>query len=110
MARSASTLDVFSAIAEPRRRDVLDLLSKREQSVLEIVDQLGWPQPQVSKHLGVLRAVDLVRVRRVGRKRFYRINGTGMKAIHTWSGSFEKWWDHQLLAIKTRAENKAAKK
>ena len=107
MARSATTTDAFSAIAEPRRRLVLDSLSRGERTVTHIVDSLRWPQPQVSKHLGVLRQVGLVTVRRHGRERLYSINGTMLKPIHDWIKIYEKFWEHQLDRIKERAEHAA---
>lgn len=105
MARATATLDPFAALAEPRRRKVLETLSKKEQSVNELVRQLGWPQPQVSKHLAVLRQVELVILRQAGRQRLYRINGAPMKQIHDWTSTFERFWSRQLLAIKQHAEN-----
>jgi DNA-binding transcriptional ArsR family regulator len=107
MARSPTTLDSFAAIAEPRRRDVLAALIGGELPVNDIVETLGWPQPQVSKHLAVLREVGLVSVRRAGRERLYSVNGEQMKQIHDWVKTYEKFWDHQLMRIKQRAEAKA---
>jgi DNA-binding transcriptional ArsR family regulator len=112
MARAATTLDPFNAIAEPRRRQVLGALASggRELPVNAIVEVLGWPQPQVSKHLAVLRQVGVVSVRRRGRERMYRVNGDKIKAIHDWTKSFEEFWTHQLDRIKRRAEFIAAAK
>jgi DNA-binding transcriptional ArsR family regulator len=107
MARSATTIDAFSAIAEPKRRMVLDSLSRGEKTVSHIVKSLRWPQPQVSKHLGVLRHVGLVTVRRHGRERLYSINGAKLKPIHDWVAAYEKFWEHQLDRIKERAEQAA---
>ncbi len=104
MARAATTTDVFNAIAEPRRRALLDYLLPRERDVMEIVADLGWPQAVVSKHLGVLRSVDLVLVRAHGRRRAYRVNGEGLKTIHDWTAMYERFWTHQLDRIKMRAE------
>jgi DNA-binding transcriptional ArsR family regulator len=104
MARAPTTLDPFNAVAEPRRRQVLDVLARGERPVTDLVRSLGWPQPQVSKHLGVLRQVGLVSVRREGRQRMYRINGQKLKPIHDWVKSYEQFWKQHLLAIKTRAE------
>ena len=106
MARAPTTLDSFNAIAEPKRRQVLDLLAKGERPVNDLVKALGWPQPQVSKHLGVLRKVGLVSERRAGRQRVYRLNGEQLKPIHEWVKNFERFWKHQLERIKARAEQK----
>ena len=106
MPRAPTTLDAFNAVAEPKRRELLETLAGGEQSVNEIAGALKWRQPQVSKHLGVLLQVRLVNVRRTGRRRMYRINGTQLKVIHDWTGGFEKFWEHQLDRIKQRAEEK----
>ncbi len=108
MPRAATTLDVFNAVAEPKRRRMLRVLSRGERSVNDIVTTLKWSQPQVSKHLGVLRQVGLVSVRHDGRQRFYRVNGERLKPIHDWVLTFEKFWKHQLDRIKVRAEARAA--
>jgi DNA-binding transcriptional ArsR family regulator len=107
MARSATTLDPFSAIAEPRRRQVMEYLARGECPVNDLVLELGWPQPIVSKHLAVLKQVGLVSVRQAGRQRLYCVNGEGVKSIHNWAGMFEKFWSHQLDRIKEAAERKA---
>ena len=107
MARAATTLDPFNAVAEPKRRRVLETLAAGEMSVSDIVGRLGWPQPMVSKHLGVLKEVGLVNARSDGRQRLYRVNGETIKSIHDWTKAFEKLWDHQLRRIKERAERKA---
>lgn len=110
MARSPTTLDAFAAIAEPRRREVLTLLAAEpdgELQVSQLVDTLGWPQPQVSKHLAVLLEVGLVNVRREGRNRMYRVNGDELKPVHDWVKSFESFWTHHLDRIKRRAERAA---
>ena len=106
MARASTILDSFNAIAEPKRRQVLGALAVGggELPVNAIVETLGWPQPQVSKHLAVLRHVGLVSVRRQGRERMYRVNGDQLKTIHDWTKTFERFWDHQLQRIKDRAE------
>jgi DNA-binding transcriptional ArsR family regulator len=109
MARARTTLDSFNAVAEPRRRQMLDHLARGERPVNELVRSLGWPQPQVSKHLGVLRQVGLVSVRRQGRQRMYRLNGQKLKPIHDWVKTYEQFWKQHLLAIKTRAEEKHRK-
>lgn len=108
MARSATTLDSFAAIAEPKRRRVLDLLMVGEQPVQELTISLGWTQPQVSKHLGVLKEVGLVRVRKQGRQRMYSLNGDNLKPVHDWVKTYERFWTHALLRIKQRAEAAAA--
>src|SRR2546421_3256481 len=107
MARAATTLDPFNAIAEPKRRRVLEALSNREWAVNDVVGRLGWPQPMVSKHLGVLKEVGLVNVRKDGRQRLYRVNGERLKTVYDWTKTFEKLWEHQLDRIKERAERKA---
>ncbi len=96
MARTATTADAFNAVAEGSRRDLLDALGTREATVGELVEQLGLSQPQVSKHLGVLRTVDLVQVRVDGRHRWYRVNGPALKPIHDWVRTFERTWNERL--------------
>ena len=96
MARAATTTDAFNAIAEAGRRDILTVLGAGEAAVGEIVARLRLPQPQVSKHLGVLRAVDLVRCRTVGRQRLYRVNGAGLKPVHDWVRTFEAQWNDRF--------------
>src|SRR3954465_9103577 len=107
MARAPTTLDPFNAVAEPKRRKVLEALGERERAVNEIVGMLGWPQPMISKHLGVLKEVGLVNMRRHGRQRLYKINGERLRPIHEWAKSFSRLWEHQLDRIKARAEKKA---
>jgi DNA-binding transcriptional ArsR family regulator len=110
MPRAPTTLDPFNAVAEPKRRRVLELLADSEQGempVNDIVDSLRWPQPMVSKHLGVLREVGLVSVREDGRQRYYRINGEVLKPVYDWVKTFERFWSRQLDRIKQRAEAKA---
>jgi DNA-binding transcriptional ArsR family regulator len=92
MPRAATTTDAFNAVAEPRRRQILDALAAGERSVGELVDALRLPQPVVSKHLKVLRGVDLVAVRDAGRQRLYRLNGQPLKQIHDWVRSYERSW------------------
>jgi DNA-binding transcriptional ArsR family regulator len=104
MARAATTSDAFNAVAEPRRRQILSYLAERERPVGEIVAALSLDQPSVSKHLGVLRDVGLVRVRRNGRHRFYRTNADAIKPLHEWAGTFERFWKHQLDRVKELAE------
>ena len=96
MARAATTADAFNAVAEPRRRQILDVLAGGERSVSDLVDELGLGQPQVSKHLRVLRAVGLVDVRDEGRQRIYRLNGDPLKPIHDWVKSYELSWTQRF--------------
>jgi len=107
MARAATTLDVFNAVAEPRRREILDVLGDgRERAVNEVVEAVGMPQPSVSKHLSVLLKVGVVTVTRNGQMRMYRLNGSSLKPVHDWVKTFEQYWSHQLDQIKVRAEQK----
>ena len=96
MARAATTVDAFNAVAEPRRREILDVLADGERPVNELVDHLGLTQPQVSKHLRVLREVGLVRVRDEGRRRIYRLNGARLKPIHDWVKAYEQTWQERF--------------
>jgi DNA-binding transcriptional ArsR family regulator len=96
MARTPTTADVFNAVAEASRRDLLDALGDGEATVSELVDRLGLSQPQVSKHLGVLRAVGLVSVRVDGRHRWYRVNGPALRPVHDWVRTFERTWNTRL--------------
>jgi DNA-binding transcriptional ArsR family regulator len=102
--RAATTSDPFNAIAEPRRRDILDYLARREHPVGDIVAALGLAQPSVSKHLRVLRDVGLVDLRRDGRQIFYRTNAEALRPLHEWTSRFERYWRKQLTRIKERAE------
>jgi DNA-binding transcriptional ArsR family regulator len=106
MARAATTSDAFNAVAELRRRDILNYLAERERPVGDIVAGLGMEQPSVSKHLGVLRRVGLVRVRRNGRHMFYRTNAEAIRPMYDWTKMFERLWQHQLSRVKERAEAK----
>ncbi len=113
MARAPTTLDTFSAVAEPKRRLVLETLVNRELPVNDIVGLLGWPQPVVSKHLGVLKQVGLVSVRQDGRQRLYSLQGEQLKPIHDWVTNFERLWeerfdrlDEYLREIKNKEEEK----
>jgi DNA-binding transcriptional ArsR family regulator len=106
MARAATTSDAFNAVAEPRRREILDHLVSGEQTVGDLVLRLKLDQPSVSKHLRVLRDVGLVRVRRNGRHMFYRANAEGIRPVHEWTRTFERLWSHQLMRVKERAEAK----
>src|SRR3954452_11660861 len=96
MARAATTADAFNAVAEPRRRQILDLLAAGERPVNDLVDLLGLAQPQVSKHLRVLREVDLVRFRDEGRQRMYRINPQPLKPLHDWLARYERMWNERF--------------
>jgi DNA-binding transcriptional ArsR family regulator len=108
MPRAAATSDPFNAIAEPRRRRIIEVLAKSsDQAVNELISRLRMPQPAVSKHLGVLRKVGLVSVSKRGQQRLYRLNGEGLKTVHDWVKAFEGLWVHQLGRIKERAEAKA---
>lgn len=108
MPRAATTTDVFNAIAEPRRRAIINLLTgEKEWPVGEIVARLKLPQPVVSKHLGVLRQVGVVRVTKRGQQRLYRLEAQELKPIHDWVKTFERYWMHQLDRIKERAERSA---
>ncbi|WP_433203289.1 ArsR/SmtB family transcription factor [Dactylosporangium sp. CS-047395] len=96
MARAATTTDAFNAVAEPRRREILDLLAQGERPVNDFVHLLGLAQPQVSKHLRVLREVDLVRVREEGRQRVYRLNPAPLKPIYEWLATYEQRWNERF--------------
>ena len=96
MARTATTADAFNAVAEPRRRQILDALAGGERPVNDLVNQLGIAQPQVSKHLRVLREVGVVHVREEGRQRLYRLNGHALKPIHDWVKGYEDSWSERL--------------
>ena len=108
MPRAPTTSDVFNAIAEPRRRQILDLLAAAGPvAVGVIVATLGLPQPTVSKHLGVLREVGLVSVEKHGQSRVYQLNAQEIKAVYDWTRTFERFWTHHLDRIKQRAEARA---
>ncbi len=106
MARSPTTADAFAAIAEPRRREILRALANCDgaRDVSWLIEKLGWPQPQVSKHLGVLRKVGLVGVVRKGKRRMYSLNGQELRPVYDWVKEYERFWEHQLQRIKVRAE------
>jgi DNA-binding transcriptional ArsR family regulator len=110
MARAATTSDPFNAVAEPRRREILEYLAPQERDVGQIVGALRLEQPSVSKHLRVLREVGLVRVRRHGRHMLYRTNAHAIRPLHEWTQTFEKLWTHQLIRIRERAEQKELEK
>jgi len=112
MARAATTTDAFNAVAEPRRRDILDALVGGERPVNDLVALLGLAQPQVSKHLRVLREVGLVDVRDEGRQRLYRLNGAPLKTMHDWVSTFERTWTERfdrLDAVLTELKEKEAR-
>jgi DNA-binding transcriptional ArsR family regulator len=99
MARAATTEDAFNAIAEPRRREILDALAGGERAVNDLVGLLGIAQPQVSKHLRVLREVGAVDVREDGRRRLYRVNGHALRPIHDWVINYERMWSERFDAL-----------
>jgi DNA-binding transcriptional ArsR family regulator len=99
VARAATTTDAFNAVAEPRRREILDVLAGGERPVNDLVAQLGLAQPQVSKHLRVLRQVGAVEVREAGRQRLYRLNGKALKPIHDWVSEYERSWSERFDAL-----------
>jgi DNA-binding transcriptional ArsR family regulator len=107
MPRAATTSDAFNAVAEPRRRDILNYIAMQERSVNEIVDALEMEQPSVSKHLKVLKDVGLVDVRREGRQMLYRVNAMAIRPLWEWTTTFERMWRHQLAKVKENAERKA---
>jgi DNA-binding transcriptional ArsR family regulator len=96
MARTATTADAFNAVAEPRRRQILDLLAGGERPVNDLVRELELPQPLISKHLRVLREVGAVWVREAGRQRLYRVNGEALKPIHDWVSEYERTWSERF--------------
>src|SRR4051794_37387017 len=99
VARAATTADVFNAVAEPRRREILDVLRAGERPVGDLVGRLGLGQPQVSKHLKVLREVGLVDVRDDGRFRLYRLNGQALKPMHDWVSEYEHTWSERFEVL-----------
>jgi DNA-binding transcriptional ArsR family regulator len=108
MPRAPTTSDVFNAIAEPRRRQIVDVLARKgAMAVGSLVALLGLPQPAVSKHLAVLHEVGVVSVTAVGRQRLYRLEPRELKRVHEWVSKFERLWTHQLDRIKARAERRA---
>src|SRR5262245_51195523 len=108
MTRAATTTDVFNAIAEPRRRQIVDLLARRGAlAVGAIVLALGLPQPAISKHLGVLREVGIVSVAKHGQQRVYQLHAEELKPMYDWVKTYERFWTHQMDRIKQRAERLA---
>jgi DNA-binding transcriptional ArsR family regulator len=107
MPRAATTTDVFNAIAEPRRREIIAVLvDGKEHAVGEVVSMLRLPQPAVSKHLSVLRKVGVVTVSKRGQLRMYRLNPKELKPVHDWVKTYERFWTHQIDKVKERAEQK----
>lgn len=104
MPRATATSDIFAAVAEPHRREILTFLALSERSVSAIVDALDLGQPSVSKHLRVLKEVGLVTVRRDGRRMLYRTDARALKPLHEWASTFQRLWRHQLERVKTTAE------
>jgi DNA-binding transcriptional ArsR family regulator len=104
--RAATTSDIFNAIAEAQRRDILVYLAPAERHVSDIVEKFNLSQPSISKHLKVLRHVGLVSFRRDGRQMFYRANADAIRPLHEWTGIFQQYWRHQLTRVKERAERK----
>jgi DNA-binding transcriptional ArsR family regulator len=96
MARAATTSDVFNAIAEPRRRDILMLLRTGDRPVTELAQELGMTQPGASKHLRVLREVGLVHDRKAGKQRLYGLDARGLRPLHEWIGGFERFWSESF--------------
>ena len=107
MPAAAATSDTFSAVAQSRRRDILDYLAPRERCVGDIVVDLRLAQPSVSKHLKVLHEVGLVNQRRDGRQVFYRTNADAIRPLHEWTVRFERCWHNQLVRVKERAERES---
>jgi len=105
VSRAATTTDAFNAVAEPRRRQILDLLAGGERPVGDLVRVLGLAQPQVSKHLRVLREVGAVDVREEGRRRLYRVNGRALKPIHDWVKNYERSWSDRFDRLDVVLEN-----
>jgi DNA-binding transcriptional ArsR family regulator len=99
VARAATTTDAFNAVAEPRRREILDVLAGGERPVNDLVTQLGLAQPLVSKHLRVLREVGLVQVRDEGRQRLYRLDARPLKPIHDWVKSYQQAWEARFALL-----------
>ncbi len=106
MPRASTTSDAFNAVAEPRRRHILNYLLLHERSVGDIAVTLRLGQPSVSKHLRVLLDVGLVNVRRDGRRALYRVNAEAIRPLHEWTSTFQRFWGHQLHRVKERAEAK----
>ena len=111
MARAATTTDAFNAIAEPRRRAIIDVLADgRAHAVGKVVERLRIPQPAVSKHLAVLRKVGLVSASKRGKARLYRLSAEELRPVHDWVKTYERFWTHQLKRLKERAERKVSER
>jgi len=110
MSRAATTSDAFNAVAEPRRREILNYLALQERPVGDLVASLKLAQPSVSKHLRVLKETGLVRVRRDGRRMLYRTNAEAIRPLHEWTETFERFWQQRLQRVKERAEAEEEKK
>jgi DNA-binding transcriptional ArsR family regulator len=106
VSRAPTTSDAFNAVAEPRRREILNYLALENLSVSDLVDKMSLEQPSVSKHLRVLRDVGLVRAQRDGRRVHYRLNAEAIRPLHVWTSTFERFWRHQLERVKELAEAK----
>ena len=109
MARAATTTDVFNAVGEPARREILDLLADGELPVNDLVEALGLNQPQVSKHLRVLREVGVVDVREAGRRRLYRLNARALKPVHDWVKDYERLWEERFAGLDAVLDDLKAK-
>ncbi len=105
MARAATTSDVFNAIAEPQRREIMVFLRAGERPVSELAQELGMTQPGASKHLRVLREVGLVRDRREGKQRLYGLDAGGLRAVHEWTGGFEQFWNESFDRLDEYVQN-----
>ena len=105
MARAATTSDVFNAIAEPQRRQILVLLRAGERPVIELAQELGMTQPGASKHLRVLREVGLVHDRKAGKQRWYRLEPGGLRPVHAWVGGFERFWNESFDRLDTYVQD-----
>src|SRR4051794_1082469 len=105
MARAATTSDVFNAIAEPQRREILALLRGGERPVTEVAHELGIAQPGASKHLRVLREVGLVRDRKAGKQRLYALDARGLRPVHEWTGGVERLWNERLHRLDKYVHN-----
>ena len=110
MPRASTTSDAFNAVAEPRRREILEYLGPEERAVGDIAASIGLAQPSVSKHLQVLLNVGLVEMRRDGRRTLYRTNAEALRPLHEWTGTFAQYWSRQLQRIKAHAEAKHTKR
>jgi DNA-binding transcriptional ArsR family regulator len=111
MPRAKTTVDVFNAIGEPRRRQIIDLLARgREMAVGALVVAVGLPQPAISKHLSVLRKVGIVSMKKEGQQRMYRLEPRALRPVHDWVAQYEQFWTQKLDRIKERAERRAREK